>query len=163
MRWACNTKKGVEGMKRALTCCLGLVLVAMFAVVVDAQEMAKPEMTTISGKVIDVTCAVKGRAMMGNWKNVEQDHMTEEGFKEACATMCLEMGQPAGLFQGEKLAAVFACNPRATLVDYAAQDVDVQGFWAGGPNDDAKTFVPTQIRTAGASEWSPVQCAEIHG
>lgn len=152
-------------MKRALTCCLGFALVMVTAVAVEAQEMemAQPEMTTVSGKVIDVTCAVKGRTMMGSWMNVEQDHQTEEGFKEACATMCLEMGQPAGLFANDRLEAVFACNPRATLVDYAAKDVDVQGFWAGGPNDATRTFVPVQIRTAGSGEWSAVQCAEIHG
>lgn len=152
-------------MRKVVGCCLAFALVTVIAVAVEAQEMemAKPETVTLSGKVIDVTCAVKGRTMMGDWKNVEQDHMTEEGFKEACATMCLEMGQPAGLFQGNKLAAVFACNPRATLVDYAAKDVDVQGFWAGGPKDDTKTFVPMQIRTAGSDGWQSVQCAEIHG
>lgn len=152
-------------MRRTLLCCLGLALVAMVAVAAgsQAQEMAKPEMVTVSGKLVDVSCAAKGRAMMGTWDNVGQDHMTEEGYQEACATMCLEMGQPAGLFADDKLEAVFACNPRATLVDFAAKDVEVRGFWAGGPNDGARTFAPMQIRETGSRDWKQVECAEIHG
>ena len=145
--------------------CLGFALVVMAGVATGTQamEMAEPEIVTVSGKVVDVSCAVKGRAMMGNWGNVEQDHMTEEGHQKNCATMCLEMGQPAGLFANDRLEAVFACNPRATLVEYAAEDVEVRGFWAGGPNDAARTFAPMQIRVAGSRDWKPVECAEIHG
>jgi len=142
------------------------VLTVAFLLVAGASlaGMNKPEMVTVSGKVIDITCTAKGRAMMGKWGNAQGDtHMTPDGEKKACATMCLKGGQPAGLFDGDQISAVLACNPRATLSDYAAQDVDLQGFWAGGPNDAAKSFVPTKIRSKGDSEWKDVNCATMHG
>ena len=140
---------------------LALLLVAGAAL---AGDMKKPETVTVSGKLIDITCSAKGQTLMGKWVNAEQDdHMTPDGEKTACATMCLKGGQPAGLFSGEQISAVLACNPRATLSDYAAQDVELQGFWAGGPNDASKTFVPTKIRSQGDSGWKDVNCATMHG
>lgn len=126
-----------------------------------AMKEAKKE--TISGKLIDLSCASKGKAMMDSWANVEQDHMMPDGqTAKGCATMCLKGGQPAALFSGDKIAAVFACSPRFTLADFAAQDVDVQGFWAGGSKDAVKTFVPEKIRAKGGSGWTDVACAEMH-
>ncbi len=77
--------------------------------------------------------------------------------------MCLRGGQPAALFADNEIQAVFGCNPRATLADYAAQEVDVQGFWGGSKEDDARTFIPAKIRKKGESEWKDVDCATMHG
>lgn len=150
------TQKGLVYVACTLLLILGLAA--------HAQEMAKPEMTTISGKIIDLTCASKAQAMMGSWVNTEDTHMMPGG-KEApgCATMCLKGGQPAALFQDDAIAAVFACNPRATLADYAAQEVEVEGFWGGSAGDAIKTFVPTKIRATGGGDWQEVDCATMHG
>ncbi len=131
----------------------------MIAGVVTAQMM-EPKMTTIKGSVIDMTCASKGHAMSGKWMNAKDDHMMpEEGVKKGCGTMCLKGSQPAGLFDGKTVTAVFACNPAATLSAYSGKQVEVQGFWAG--DDSVKTFVPAKIRE-GSGAWKDVQCATMH-
>lgn len=144
------------------------VLVAAGLVVsAGAQDMPKPDMTTLSGTLADYSCASKGKVMMNSWFNAtHDDHKTPEGPKEHCATMCLKnLGQPAALFDAnkEKMVAVFACSPAPTLGDYAAQDVEVQGFWAGAASDSPRAFVPAKIRTAGGGAWNDVSCAEMHG
>ena len=104
-------------------------------------------------------------ALMGKWANAKSDHhMTREGRKPNCATLCLKGGQPAALFdtESETIKAVFACNPRATLADYAAKEVEVQGFWSAGQEDGLNTFVPEKIRTAGSTPWVDVDCATMH-
>ena len=37
--------------------------------------MNQPETVILKGRVIDLTCAVKGKAMTGTWNNVAEDHM----------------------------------------------------------------------------------------
>ena len=144
---------------------LGLVMAALafvshFGMNVEAQ-MGQPDMVSLKGTLIDLSCAAKGNAMMNSWANTKQDHMMADGnVQKSCATMCLQGGQPAALFAGNQVAAVFACNPRPTLAKYAAQNVEVQGFWAGsGPN--VKTFAPTKIRS-GSGSWQDVDCATMH-
>lgn len=147
----------------ALTIC-GLV-VAGLAVSVSAQ-MPKPETETLSGVMADFTCASKGKVMMDSWYNAtHDDHKTPDGPKPSCATMCLKnLGQPAALFDAgkEKMVAVFACSPQHTLGEYAAQEVEVQGFYAGAKGDHPRAFVPAKIRKAGGGEWSEVTCAVMH-
>lgn len=141
-----------------------LVLMVLAAAGAGYAEMMKPDMVTLSGTVIDMTCSAKGRALSGKWYNAEHDdHMTPDGKKTACATMCLKGGQPAGLFDGDKITAIFGCNPRATLADYAAKDVQVMGFWGGSAADTGKTFIPMKIRADGDSSWQQVDCATMHG
>lgn len=138
----------------AATCLLGMVAG------VQAQ-MNEPEKVTLKGSVIDLTCASKGFAMSGKWVNAEEDHMMPDGKTQpSCATMCLRGGQPAALFDGNGITAVFACNPRATLANYASQEVEVQGYWAGD-GKDVNTFVPLKIR-AGSGSWQDVNCATMH-
>ena len=117
-------------------------------------------MVTLSGRVIDLTCASKGNAMMNNWRNAEDNHMMPDGEMKSCATMCLKGGQPAALFSGGQITAVFSCNPQATLSNYAAQSVEVQGHWAGA-GSDVKPFVTIKIRSGGGS-WEDVNCATMH-
>lgn len=136
-----------------------MAICLMIAGVVTAQMM-EPKMSTIKGSVIDMTCASKGHAMSGKWMNAKDDHMMpEEGMKSGCGTMCLKGSQPAGLFDGKTVSAVFACNPAATLSAYSGKQVEVQGFWAG--DDSVKTFVPAKIRE-GSGAWKDVQCATMH-
>ena len=136
------------------------VLVSLFGMNVQAQ-MGQPDMVSLKGTLIDLSCAAKGNAMMNSWANTKQDHMMPDGnVQKSCATMCLQGGQPAALFASNQVIAVLACNPRATLASYAAQNVEVQGFWAGsGP--DVKTFAPTKIRSSSGS-WQDVDCATMH-
>ncbi|MFQ5789280.1 MAG: hypothetical protein ACE5JI_02275 [Acidobacteriota bacterium] len=138
------------------------VLVAGLALAVGATaQMKQPRMVTLKGSIIDLTCASKAQAMTGMWANAKEDHMMPDGkTNKGCATMCLKGGQPAALFDGSQITAVFACNPRATLADYATQQVEVQGFWAGD-GKEVKTFVPQKIR-AGSGAWSDVDCATMH-
>jgi len=144
---------------------LGLVMVALafvspFGMNVEAQ-MGQPDTVSLKGTLIDLTCAAKGNAMMNSWGNTKQDHMMADGnVMKSCATMCLQGGQPAALFAGNQITAVLACNPRNTLAQYAAQDVEVQGFWAGS-GSDVKPFVPIKIRT-GSGSWQEVDCANMH-
>jgi len=144
---------------------LGLVMVALafvspFGMNVEAQ-MGQPDTVSLKGTLIDLTCAAKGNAMMNSWGNTKQDHMMADGnVMKSCATMCLQGGQPAALFAGNQVTAVLACNPRNTLAQYAAQDVEVQGFWAGS-GSDVKPFVPMKIRT-GSGSWQEVDCANMH-
>lgn len=151
-------------MKKLLVFSVMTVLVVAVALIAtDAQaqmKMKMPKMEKLSGTLIDLTCASKGHATMGNWYNAENnDHMTEDGKKEQCATMCLQGGQPAALFADNKIEAVFACNPKATLSNYAAQSVDVQGFWA--VDSGQRAFVPTKIKAQGG-DWQDVNCATMH-
>lgn len=142
---------------------LALALVAgSFLVAYVHAQMQPPQMVSLSGTVIDLTCASKGKAMMNAWKNTEQDHMMADGkMQKDCATMCLKGGQPAALFSAGKISAVFACNPRATLSEFAAQQVEVQGFWAGDGRE-VKTFVPQKIRAKGSGSWRDVNCETMH-
>ena len=144
----------------ALVSALGLLLVISLAGVHLQAQMKQPKMVTLSGRVIDLTCASKGNAMMDNWRNVEDNHMMPDGEMKSCATMCLKGGQPAALFSGGQIAAVFSCNPQATLSNYAAKSVEVQGHWAG-TGSDVKPFVPMKIRSRGGA-WEDVNCATMH-
>jgi hypothetical protein len=137
-----------------------LFILALVVSLSASAQMGKPKMATLSGKVIDLTCSAKAKTMMNSWTNAENDeHMTPDGKKPGCATMCLKGGQPAALFNGKDIVAVFGCNPRATLSNYAAKDVEVTGFWGGGKG--AKTFIPQKIRS-GSGEWQDVDCATMH-
>ena len=136
----------------------GLGLFCLVAGVATAQMM-EPKMSTIKGSVVDMTCASKGHAMMGKWVNAKDDHMMPDGVKKGCGTMCLQGSQPAGLFDGKTISAVFACNPAATLSVYSGKQVEVQGFWAG--SDAVKTFVPMKIRE-GSGSWADVKCDTMH-
>ena len=143
---------------------IGLTALAglMAASLAFAQEMKmkQPEMNTIKGTVIDLTCASKGHAMTGMWANAKDDHMMEDGsLKKGCGAMCLNGGQPAGLFDGKTVTAVLACNPAGAFAALSGKQVEVQGFWAGG--NDVKTFVPMKVRE-GSGAWADAKCAEIH-
>lgn len=140
---------------------VSLALAAVFAVTFSSSAQVQPKMATIRGTVVDLTCSSKAYAMGMKWANTKEDHMVEGGkMQKECATMCLKSGQPAALFSGSTLTAVFSCDPRQSLAGYASQQVEVQGFWAGDGND-VKAFVPTKIR-AGAGTWNDVACAEQH-
>ena len=71
---------------------LGLVMVALafvplFGVNVEAQ-MGQPDMVSLKGTLIDLSCAAKGNAMMNSWANTKQDHMMPDGnVQKSCATM----------------------------------------------------------------------------
>lgn len=140
---------------------VAVVAICLMAASVYAQMMKEPEMKTIKGSVIDMTCASKGHAMSGMWGNAKDDHMMADGkMQKGCGTMCLKgLNQPAGLFDGKTVSAVFACNPSLTLAEYSGKQVEVQGFWAG--EDSVKTFVPAQIRE-GSGAWKPVACSTMH-
>ena len=136
------------------------VVLCLVAVGVFAAQMKQPEMTSIKGSVVDMTCASKGHAMMGEWVNAKDDHMMEGGkMQRGCGTMCLKGSQPAGLFDGSTVTAVFACNPALTLADYSGKQVEVQGYWAG--EKSIQMFVPMKIRE-GSGSWQDVECATMH-
>lgn len=144
-----------------LCCAVAAASMAVLMVGHGWAQMQEPKMVTLQGTVVDLTCASKGKAMANSWMNTEQDHMMPDGsVQKSCATMCLMGGQPAALFSNGNVAAVFACNPRATLAKFAAQTVEVQGFWAGEGRDN-KPFVPMKIR-AGSGDWEDVDCATMH-
>ncbi len=147
-----------------------VVPVAMFALafvlvagVAGAQEMKKPETVTISGKLVDLTCAAKGQAMMGSDNNaINNDHMTPNGKIANCATMCLKGGQPAVIYSDGKLTATLLANASLNLYKFAAKDVEVMGFWAGKKKDKTATFMPAKIRVKGTKEWTEVQTKQMH-
>lgn len=143
-----------------------LVICALMVAGLSVTAYAQPKTATVSGVMADFSCASKGKVMMDSWYNAtHDDHKTPDGPKPGCATMCLKsMGQPAALFDAdkEKMVAVFACNPAHTLADYAAKEVQVEGFWAGAGGDSPRAFVPQKIRAAGGGEWSEVTCAMMH-
>ncbi|MDK1022440.1 MAG: hypothetical protein QGD90_12480 [Candidatus Hydrogenedentes bacterium] len=139
---------------------LAFVLVAGVA---GAQDMKKPETVTISGKLVDLSCAAKGQAMMGSDTNaINDDHMTPDGKIANCATMCLKGGQPAGIYSDGKLTATLLANASLNLYKFAAKDVEVMGFWAGKKEDKTATFMPAKIRVKGTKEWTEVQTKQMH-
>ncbi len=145
---------------------------------VQAQEN-DPQTVTLKGRIIDLTCAVKGKVAMGSWNNIAEDHMMADGnLQKSCATMCLMGGQPAALFSDNKITAVFACNPRGTgtaphqgytLAGNVAQDSELQGYWVDGKAETG-LFVPLKIRRAiltaerryGSGGWLELDCGPIH-
>lgn len=141
---------------------LGVVAIAAFAFSMTiGSATAAPETVTISGTVVDLSCATKGMAMMGSNYNAENnDHKTPKGVMASCATMCLKGGQPAGLYKDGKVVAVFLANAKFTLADYAQKSVEVQGFWGG--SKDINTFFPAKIREAGTTDWVDVQASAMH-
>lgn len=141
---------------------ISLALAGTLAMTINASAQAKkPQMATLRGTVVDLTCTSKAYAMGMQWANTKEDHMMDNGnIQQKCATMCLQGGQPAALFTGSTLTAVLACDPRATLSKYASKQVEVQGFW-GVDGKEVKTFVPQRIRE-GAGAWADVTCAEMH-
>ena len=149
--------------KRTLITALAVCCLVLGGVALNVH--AQPPETTISGVMADYTCANKGKVMMDSWYNATHDeHKTPDGPKPNCATLCLKnLGQPAALYDAEdqEMTAVFACNPALTLGDYAAQEVEVKGFWAGADSQAPRAFVPQKIRTSGG-EWQEVTCAQMH-
>lgn len=143
---------------------LAIVAVVMVAIVNPAQsQMKKPDIVTVSGKLIDLSCSAKGQKMMGSDHNaLNNDHMTPDGEKKACATMCLKSGQPAGVFKDGKVVATLLASASLNLYKFAAEDVEVQGWWAGKKQNDVKTFFPTKIRKKGSREWTEVMTAQMH-
>ena len=145
---------------------------------VKAQEN-DPQTVILKGRVVDLTCAVKGKVAMGAWNNIAQDHMMADGnLQKGCATLCLMGGQPAALFSDNKITAVFACNPQGsgvaphqgyTLAGNVAQASEVEGYWL---DDKAETglFVPLKIRRAiltaerryGSGGWLELDCGPMH-
>ena len=139
----------------------------------------QPQTVILKGRVVDLTCAVKGKVAMGSWNNIAEDHMMADGnLQKACATLCLMGGQPSALFSDNKITAVFACNPRGTgtaphqgytLAGNVAQDSEVEGYWL---DDKAETglFVPLKIRRAiltaerryGSGGWRELDCGNMH-
>lgn len=127
------------------------------------KKMGKPETVTISGKLVDLSCAAKGQAMMGSDNNALNDtHMTPKGEMASCATMCLKGGQPAGIYSDGKITATLLANASLNLYKFAAKDVDVQGFWAGNDKNESATFMPAKIRLQGTKDWTDVQAAQMH-
>ncbi len=145
---------------------------------VKAQEN-DPQTVILKGRVVDLTCAVKGKVAMGSWNNIAQDHMMADGsLQKGCASLCLLGGQPAALFSDNKITAVFACNPQGsgvaphqgyTLAGNVAQASEVEGYWL---DDNAETglFVPLKIRRAiltaerryGSGGWRELDCGNMH-
>ena len=153
--------KNSRGFSYLVAGVAALVLTSM----AHAQEkkMGKPETVTVSGKLVDLSCAAKGQAMMGSDRNALNDtHMTPKGEIASCATMCLKGGQPAGIYSDGKITATLLANASLNLYKFAAKDVDVQGFWAGNGKNEVATFFPQKIRLQGTKEWTDVQTAQMH-
>ena len=153
--------KNSRGFSYLVAGVAALVLTSM----AHAQEkkMGKPETVTVSGKLVDLSCAAKGQAMMGSDNNALNDtHMTPKGEIASCATMCLKGGQPAGIYSDGKITATLLANASLNLYKFAAKDVDVQGFWAGNGKNEVATFFPQKIRLQGTKEWTDVQTAQMH-
>ncbi len=128
-----------------------LVLVAVAA-------QAGPKKATVSGTLVDFSCASKGHGMTGKWVNVSNEHTMPDGNKmPGCGVMCLKSGQPAALHDGKTISAVFACDPKHTLADLAGKEVEVQGWWAV----EGQAFVPEKVKAKGG-DWQDVVCAEMH-
>jgi hypothetical protein len=145
---------------------------------VEAQDN-DPQTVILKGRVVDLTCAVKGKVAMGSWNNIAEDHMMADGnLQKSCATLCLLGGQPAALFADNRITAVFACNPQGsgvaphkgyTLAGNVAQASEVEGYWL---DDNAGTglFVPLKIRRAiltaerryGSGGWLELDCGAMH-
>ncbi len=141
-------------------------------------QVNEPQTVTLKGRVIDLTCAVKGKVAMGAWNNIAEDHMMADGnLQKSCATLCLLGGQPAALFADNRITAVFACNPQGsgvaphqgyTLAGNVAQASEVEGYWL---DDNAGTglFVPLKIRRAiltaerryGSGGWLELNCGAM--
>ena len=136
-----------------LTFSLAFTLLAMSCLRISEEaETDQPQIITVKGWLVDLTCAVKGHILTGAWNNIGEDHMMADGnIQKRCASLCLKGGQPAALFSDNKITAVLACNPagsgssRSYLARFVAMEVEVQGYWADGA---AKTgiFVPSRIR-----------------
>ena len=125
-------------------------------------EMKKPEMVVISGVLADMTCAAKGQ-LMGSEHNAKNDtHMTPDGPKKRCATMCLKGGLPAGLYSDGKISAALLADASKNLYKFAAEEVEIQGYWAGEKDNDVKTFVPAEIRSKGSEKWTKVETGGMH-
>ncbi len=150
---------------------IALLMGSLSAALVWAQTQ-EPETVVIRGRVVDLTCAVKGKVMTEAWNNIGQDHMMADGnIQKGCAAMCLTGGHPAALFSDNAIKAVFACNPRGsgvseyTRAKYAAAPVEFQGYWAS-----AGVFVPQKVRRTtlsvesryGSGGWRTLDCAIMH-
>ena len=132
-------------------------------ILASATAGAESKTVTISGKLIDLTCAAKGMVKMGSDFNaLNNDHKTPKGLKAGCAEMCLKSGQPAGVYNNGKIIATLLANASINLYEWAAKDVEIQGYWAGEKDDKVKTFVPAKIRVKGTEEWTEVQTAQMH-
>lgn len=154
----------MNGSQKLLAAVAVIAMIFAFAgAPASAQKMEKPETVTISGKLVDMSCAAKGQVLMGSDFNALNDtHMTPKGEMASCATMCLKGGQPAGLYEDGKLITSLLANASLNLYKFAAKDVEVQGFWAGTKKDKVATFMPAKIRLKGTTEWTDVQTAAMH-
>jgi len=166
--------------KWALLMSLAIMVLAMSFLRTRAKAQDNdPQTVILKGRVVDLTCAVKGKVAMGAWNNIAQDHMMSDGnLQKGCASLCLLGGQPAALFSDNRITAVFACNPRGsgaaphqgyTLAGNVAQASEVEGYWVDG-RAETGIFVPLKIRRAiltaerryGSGGWLELDCGPIH-
>ena len=142
---------------------VAIIAISVTATVGARAQMKKPEKVTIDGTLVDLSCAAKGMVMMGSDVNAKNDtHKTPKGDVAQCATMCLRGGQPAGIFKDGKITTVLLANASLNLYKFAIKNVEIQGFYAGSPKDEVKTFFPEKIRLKGTTDWTDVQTAEMH-
>jgi hypothetical protein len=122
-----------------------------------------PRITKVIGVVVDLGCAARGLAETGSFVHRANDHQTADGKTVVgCARACLERGQPAALLDPthQRIVAIFACAP-APFARFAAETVEVQGYWAGKGGSTA--FVPLKLKQRSASgPWTEIDCAEMH-
>ena len=89
---------------------------AAFVVALATPLMASE--TTLSGKVVDVTCTMKDKA------NAGVDHL-------ACATTCAKRGLPVGIMTADgaiyTITGDYAKDKNAKLIEYLAKDVQASG------------------------------------
>ena len=89
---------------------------AAFVVALATPLMASE--TTLSGKVVDVTCTMKDKA------NAGEGHL-------ACATACAKRGLPIGIMTADgaiyTITGDYAKDHNAKLIAYLAKDVQASG------------------------------------
>jgi len=97
---------------------------------------------TWTGSLVDASCYLKDGASMASGNN----HM---GMKD-CGTVCLKMGQPAGILTPEK-KLILLILPSPAVADYVEQPIRVTGTLKNG------AIVVTKFEVKKGDGWKTVK------
>lgn len=121
-------------------------ILAICAIVATASACAHAAGQVWTGSLVDASCYLKDGASIGSGNN----HM---GMKD-CGTVCLKMGQPAGILTPEKkLILLVLASP--AVAEFVGQPIRVTGTLKDG------AIVVTKFEVKKGDSWKTIKLPDM--
>jgi hypothetical protein len=121
-------------------------ILAVCAMMVSAAVYGHAADQTWTGSLVDASCYLKDGAAMASGNN----HM---GMKD-CGTVCLKMGQPAGILTPEK-KLILLIVPSPSVAEYVGEPIRVTGALKNG------AIVVSKFEVKKGDGWKVVKLPEM--